>query len=129
MYTFSAKSKQKLLSCDLRLQALFNEVITLVDCTVLEGHRTAKDQDEMMERGLSKLAGGSSKHNLSPSLAVDVAPYPIDWKNLPRFIYFGGIVMGVAAKMKIPLRWGGDWNANFNPSDETFLDYVHFELK
>jgi len=64
----------------------------------------------------------NSKHNKYPSLAVDLAPYPINWNNKAQFIYFAGYVMRTAeilklqGKIKHSLLWGGDWNRNLNPS-------------
>lgn len=70
-----------------------------------------------------------SKHNSQPSLAVDVAPYPIDWKDERRFILFAGFVMGIAKAKGINLRWGGDWNGNFRVGDDGKLfDAPHFEM-
>ena len=40
MPRYSKKSKQRLASCDKRLQDVFNEVIKHVDCSILEGHRS-----------------------------------------------------------------------------------------
>lgn len=128
MPKFSQRSKARLATCDRRLQSLFNEVIQHVDCSILEGHRDEETQDEYYADGKSKLMWPQSRHNRTPSLAVDVAPWPIDWSNADRFIYFAGIVMGIAEGMALPIRWGGDWNRNYDPSDESFLDLVHFEI-
>lgn len=113
---------------------LFFEVIKNFDCTVLEGHRGEIDQNKAFEDGKSKLKWPDGNHNAMPSLAVDVAPYPIDWKNLSDFYYFGGFVMGIASqlkeqgKMTKSIRYGGDWNRNNKVSDEKFVDAVHFEI-
>lgn len=101
----------------------------MIDCTILEGERGKEAQDEACAKGLSKLEWPKSKHNKSPSLAIDAAPYPIDWKDISRFCYFAGIVMAIGAKHGVTLRWGGDFNCNNQIKDETFLDYVHFEIK
>jgi hypothetical protein len=31
--------------------------------------------------------------------------------------------------MGINLRWGGDWNMNFEVDDNQFDDFPHFEIK
>ena len=69
-----------------------------------------------------------SHHNSDPSRAVDVAPYPIDWNDTERFGRFAGFVLGMAAAMGIPLRWGGDWDRDNDTHDQKFNDLVHFEL-
>jgi hypothetical protein len=128
MPTFSASSLAKLATCDPRLQALFAEVVLHVDCTILCGERGEAEQNAEFDAGRSKLRYPHSRHNSRPSRAVDVAPYPIDWRNQRRFDHFAGVVRGIALAMGIKLRWGGDFNRNYNPADESFLDLVHFEI-
>jgi len=67
-------------------------------------------------------------HNRYPSRAIDLAPWPLDWSDIRRFYYFGGFVVGVANKLDIPIRWGGDWDGDFEVKDQNFNDLVHFEL-
>lgn len=128
MNSFSALSLHRLSTCDQRLQAIFHEVIRHVDCTVLCGHRTEAEQEEAFRTGHSKVRWPDSAHNSSPSRAVDVAPYPVDWNDLRTFLHFSGFVRGVASQMGIKLRVGVDWNGNFSLKDESFLDAPHFEL-
>jgi hypothetical protein len=60
-------------------------------------------------------------------MAADVAPYPIDWKDIKRFVDFGNFVLKTAYELyksgKISHRiiWGGTW--------ATFQDYPHYEIK
>ena len=67
-------------------------------------------------------------------MAVDVAPWPIDWKNVKRFYWFAGFVMGTAERLKVEdkmhhsVRWGGDWDHDGDFDDQRLLDLVHFEL-
>jgi len=86
------------------------------------------------------------------SKAVDAAPYPIRWpdvkafnaildnlseeegkelkeyiKTVGRFYAFHGYVMGTADAMGTPLRGGGDWDKDWDFTDQTFDDLVHFE--
>lgn len=110
------------------LQQLFTEVVKTYDCTVLEGHRNEADQNAAFESGKSKLKFPDGKHNGVPSLAVDVAPYPIDWNNTKRFYHFAGYVQGIAKMKGIKIRWGGDWDKDYDLDDQTFNDLVHFEL-
>ena len=138
MAQFSKASLQKLSTCDERLQKVFMEVIKHVDCSVLYGHRTKKEQDESYLAGNSTKMWPYSKHNSLPSKAVDVAPWPIDWGNtgtpsqranaIARFRMFSGFVLGVAIKMGVKLRSGGDWDMDFDLGDQKFIDLPHFEL-
>ena len=125
---YSKRSRSRLETAHQLLQDLFNEVIKHADCTILEGHRDEQRQNMLYQQGKSKVQYPDSRHNALPSLAVDVAPYPIDWDNRERFILFGGFVLGIASQMNIKIRWGGDWGMNFDPKDESFSDTPHFEL-
>lgn len=129
MPRFGTSSKKRLKTCDSSLQDLFNEVIKYFDCTIIEGYRNEEDQNSAVAKGFSKVLYPDGKHNRMPSNAVDVAPYPIDWDDTERFIYFGGFVKGIAASMGINIIWGGDWNDNTQLTDNNFDDLVHFELK
>ena len=128
MPKFGKTSRKKLATCDKRLQKFFNEVIKHVDCSILEGHRSAERQDKLFEEGKTKVKYPKGRHNASPSNAADVVPYPIDWDDRERFHLFAGFVLGIAQSMEINIRWGGDWNKNFEVDDNNFDDYPHFEL-
>jgi len=128
MPKFSNSSKSKLNTCHDKLQLVFNEVIKHWDCTILEGTRSKEAQDEYFRTGRSEVRYPNSKHNSSPSEAVDVAPYPIDWKDLDRFRAFGNFVLGVASANNVKLRWGGDWDGDRSFADQSFHDLPHFEL-
>ena len=129
MPRFGRRSRNNLKTCDKRLQDLFNEVIKHFDCSVLVGFRDRDGQDTAYTSGHSTKKWPGSKHNSKPAIAVDVAPYPIDWKDRERFIYFGGVVKGFAYQLGLPLRWGGDWNNDTQLSDNIFDDLVHFEIR
>jgi len=128
MPRFSKKSQANLASCHSDLQRLFNHVIKYDDCTILEGHRSEERQNKLFADGKSQLKFPKGKHNATPSRAVDVAPYPIDFKDTERFCLFAGKVMVYARMMGIPIRWGGDWNMDGKMRDETFKDFCHWEL-
>ena len=108
---------------------LFNEIIKHFDITILEGYRNKAAQDAAFNSGKSKLQYPLSKHNMEPSQAVDVAPYPIDWENTNRFFYLAGLVEAYAKQMGLPIRWGGDWDSDKDFSDQRFNDLPHFEIK
>jgi len=128
MSKFSDKSIERLGTCDIRLQQLFNKVSENYDCTVLCGHRTKEEQNEAVRTGHSKLVFPRSKHNSYPSKAVDVVPFPIDWKDRERFLHFAGYVLGVANTMGIKIRCGADFNGDLNFKNDSFFDAPHFEL-
>ena len=126
---FGRRSKKHLATCDERLQKVLKEVIKHVDCAVIEGHRSEERQNKLYEEGRTKVYWPNGRHNANPSKAVDVVPYPIDWDDRERFHLFAGFVIGIAQSMGIKLRWGGDWNMNFEVDDNNFDDFPHFEIK
>jgi hypothetical protein len=128
MPKFGEKSLAQLDTCDVKLQEVFNEVIKKVDCSVLEGRRGKDRQNALFKEGKTKVTFPNGRHNASPSRAVDVVPYPIDWDDRERFHLFAGFVLGVAYQKGIKLRWGGDWNINWFVDDNKFDDFPHFEL-
>lgn len=128
MPKFSRKSLSRLETCHPDLQKICKEAIKHYDFSILEGHRTNERQEELFHEGRTKLKGGESKHNIYPSVAIDLAPYPIDWNDKTRFYHFAGFIKGIANVMGIKLRWGGDWNSNNNFKDQSFFDLPHFEL-
>ena len=128
MPKFSEASRDKLNMVHSNLRLLMHAAIQLFDFTVIWGHRGEAAQIKAFETGHSEKKFGGSKHNVIPSLAVDIAPYPIDWEDRERFIYLGGIVRALAYEMGIPLRWGGDWDSDGHIKDHKLQDLGHFEL-
>lgn len=128
MPRLSHRSKKRLATCHPDLQRLCNELIKEIDFTVIFGHRSVEEQQKLYAKGRS--APGpkvtncdgirfKSRHNYKPSLAVDLAPYPIDWQDIERFKDLGARAKQVADRLGIKVSWGGDWK---------WKDYPHFEL-
>lgn len=134
MPSFSQRSLDNLSQCHPDLQLIFNTVVRDFDCTVICGHRGKEEQEKAYAEGKSKARWGESKHNLQPSMAADVVPYPIDWNDTDRMRHFAGYVKGVASilygleAISHKLRWGGDWDNDTELSDNKFNDFPHFEL-
>ena len=132
MPQFSKAGLKMLETCDERLQKLFKRVVERFDCTVICGHRGRKDQESAFDSGASKVHYPHGKHNSTPSKAVDVMPYPVDWsetaKNIERMALFAGFAIGIAAEMGIKVRWGHDWDGDKVPDIHGLVDRPHFEL-
>ena len=147
MAQFGTASLNKLNTADPLLRELFLEIVKHIDCTVLCGYRGQQEQDDAFAAGNSQLKFPESKHNQSPSQAVDVMPWNetdphIKWPNLKSFTkeqmeeirnyasiaHFAGVVRGMAIEMGIPIRWGGDWNRNFKMENQDDWDMPHYEL-
>jgi len=135
MPKFSESSMQKLRTCDPELQILFNYVIRYFDCTIVCGERNKEDQNKAFADGFSTVQYPNSDHNSFPSKAVDVVPYPIEWKNVNRMRYFIGFVKGVAQMLKEygtmdkEIRTGIDWDNDTVLKDQRFNDLPHFQVK
>ena len=127
-FHYGNKSLERLASCDVKLQRVFMKAIEIMDITILEGYRDEQKQNEMVAEGKSQLEWPNSKHNSLPSKAIDAAPYPINWEDRERFTLFAGLILGIAHSMGIKLRWGGDWDQDFQVQDNGFDDLPHFEL-
>lgn len=129
-HELSKTFQKRLDTVDPRLQEIVKVAQKRWSINIIEGHRTKRRQKQLYLAGKSKLDGesGISKHNYSPSLAVDMAPKPVDWEDLSRFHRFGEYVLGVADALGYEVRWGGDWDRDADLSDQTFNDLVHFEL-
>ncbi len=130
MTHYSGRSLAKLSTCDDRLVRLFREVDRLGFAhTIITGHRGQVAQQEAFESGHSKTDWPDSKHNASPSLAIDAKPDAArDWLDVDAFRYFAGAVMMQAAVRGLKVRWGGDWDRDGDMNDQSFNDLAHFEL-
>lgn len=143
MSSFSKKSIERLNTCHPDLIVIFNEVIKVFDCTVSEGYRGEKAQNEAYANGFSKVKYPYGNHNTYPSNAVDVYPYPVNLHPesqkekelyIQRMCYFAGWVMGIAdnlfksGKVSHRLKWGSDWDGDTDLSNHDFRDYPHYEI-
>ena len=127
MPVFSKISQERLSTCDPRLQEICNEAIKDFDFMVVCGHRGESDQNKAFSEGKSRLKYPDSKHNTTPSLAVDLAPLEhkdgkavIPWDDIEAFRKLAMHIMNIANNKGIPLEWGGNWIK--------FKDYPHFQI-
>ena len=143
-YSFGEFSRKQLDTCDDRLIQIAEEAIKRVNFSVLEGARPRGDQEKYFNTGKSKVQWPDSKHNIITaeeavllgieprlkSLAFDLAPYPIDWspEKVSRFFYLAGVIQTVASVLKIPIRWGHDFDRDQDFYNQKFLDAPHFEI-
>ncbi len=127
MYRFSTASFKRLNNSAVHpdIKKLMIEAIKTspVDFSVIETARTVEQQKINIKKGVSKTL--KSRHIPSSNKsglceAVDVAPYPINWKNISRFVELSKHIKNTAKNMGIKIQWGGDW--------KTFKDYPHYEL-
>lgn len=138
-YSFGPRSRRNLDTCDPRLVKICELALSwgVMDFAVIEGHRGIERQQELYHDGKSQIDGINlkGKHNHSPSLAVDILPYPASvngvnvWKDSQRFNVLAGVMYSAAAALGHTIRWGGDWDGDGNNADSNFHDLPHFEIK
>jgi len=128
VFKFSKKSLEKINNPKLhpKLKLLLTEAIKTspIDFTVIETVRTIEQQKINVAKGVSKTM--KSRHIPSTNKsglceAFDIAPYPIDWKNIARFKQLAEHIKKTAKKLGINIEHGGDW--------KTLKDYPHYQLK
>lgn len=114
------------------LVKLVEEVAKYFSLIIICGERSKAEQDEAFNTGHSKVKWPSSKHNImvpeTHCSAIDIAPLPYDMKDLQRLCYFAGFIKAKGQDMGYNIRWGCDWDNDFELKDNTFNDYCHFEL-
>lgn len=110
------------------LELLFLEVGKSRDFVVLTSFRPQEEQDRAYREGHSTLRFPCSKHNVSPSWAIDVIPTHKEKLTTEDWYFWAGYVKAVADKMNIKVRWGGDWDGDLNLHDNSLVDLYHWEM-
>lgn len=130
MPQFGEKSRVQLSSIHPKLQRLLCTAIKYVDFSIIEGHRLKERQEQLFTEGKTKTM--QSRHLSYPSEAADIAPSPYPDLNNPKDIkqiyYLQGIIAGIALMMDLKIRFGGDWDQNFDIRNDDFQDSFHIEL-
>lgn len=126
MPVFGAVSLKNLSRAHPKLQEILQEAIKVIDFRVLDSTRGRDAQNRAYAAGNSKAKFGQSAHNWTPAIAVDLFPAPYDWKATKAFHNLAGVILPIAKRLEIPIRWGGDWNMDGNTSDG--WDLPHYEL-
>ncbi len=147
-FNFSRRSFQRLNTCHDDIIAVCNELILITDFTVITGRRTQEEQFHLFKSGRERFKGTwevvnrkkvvtykdgfkrLSRHQTEHgevSTAIDLAPYPIRWKNIERFQFLAGAFLGIAHRLQMQeiiysqFEWGGHW--------KRFKDYPHIQIK
>lgn len=154
MPAFGKSSHQKLDTAHPLLQELCHRVIEHLDISVIQGHRTQDEQNAAFAAGASNKKWPASKHNLKPSMAIDVAPYPIpeawgdldgqtikainlDWKERVKFYEMIAVFRFAWSQLcddfpeiraQYKLSFGADWDGDGDYRDQKFDDLPHIEL-
>ena len=143
MASFGKTSMSRLITCERDIQTIFLEVVKEFDCSAISGHRPPEEQFELYKKGRKLVRSEwvvddkskivtykdgtikKSKHNFSPSKALDIVPYPIDWNDIDRMKTLYDVVLRVQerllaeGKIEKTLTWGGYWK---------WRDYPHYQI-
>lgn len=146
-FSFSNTSLTRLQTCHPDIQKVIHRAmeITTMDFMVLEGERTKEQAYANWGKGRTAAqlsAKGIPAKYAQPSLskvtwlsdplnskhikqkdgyahAIDLCPYPIDWKNIADFKKLSTIVLQAAKDVGVKLTWGGTWYS---------ADFPHYEI-
>jgi len=140
MPSFGRKSLAHLGTCHVDAQVIMAMVIKEFDCTILEGHRSHELQEQFFRDKLTTKRGGQSLHNRRPSMAWHAMPWfatkpHVDWKHRESMQHLAGYIRGTAAHLlqvgliSHAVRWGGDWDRDFDVREEQWDDFAHYELR
>jgi len=100
---------------------VLDEAIQNYDFAVIWGYRNREEQERAFLSGNSKARFGQSRHNVMPSRAFDVIPYPKGFKASDAEFYFlATIIMAAAIRVNVQIKWGGHFRS--------IKDLAHFEL-
>ena len=133
-YRFSSRSLERLRTCHADLVLLMTEALADPDCpsdiSVLEGWRNQADQDAAFDSGASQLRWPQSRHNSTPSMAVDVAPYvnggiTWDWQY---YYPLADHVKQVWERLSASGSTSGDYRLTWGGDFTTFKDGPHWQL-
>lgn len=143
-FTYGLASRKKLDTVHPDLSRVMHMALRMspYDLTIVWGFRNEDEQNRAFAEHRSKKRWPESKHNVigrdgrPMSLAVDFAPWcrlpdgsmGIPWNDTHAFAVCGGIIIGAAQTLGIPVRYGGDWDMDGLTTDQTLMDWGHVEL-
>lgn len=138
MPSFGNTSNRRLRTAHTVLQTLAVRVVRRRDVAIIEGHRDQAKQILYFQNGTSKVEWPNSRHNSLPAMAIDMVGWPevFDKKTSPAaFMEIREIVLeewGMMEKEHLTggykLRHGADWDMDGDTTDQTFMDWPHWEL-
>ncbi len=144
MYAYGTSSSAKLLTVHHELRETFELALSwqVYDIVIVHGWRGEVIQNQAFLAGNSTKEWPNSKHNiLGPdgkplSDAVDYGPWcyvpkigkmGIPWDDTHAFAVIGGILLAASKQLGYESRYGGDWDMDGLTTDQTLMDWGHFE--
>ena len=130
------RSRKNLATAHSEWTRIILDIAPYFPLSVIQGYRGKKEQDRLYNMGNSKVMWPDSKHNVMPSLAIDVIPQPLphewgdhDWRERVKFYQLGILIQTTAMKYGHLVRSGYDWDQDGDYRDQSFNDLVHHELQ
>jgi peptidoglycan L-alanyl-D-glutamate endopeptidase CwlK len=131
----TSESLKKLKECHPDLIKIIMRVDEHYPVQVICGHRSNEDQLKVYQEGKSLKKPGTSKHNLKPSLAVDLVPDPdrnpktLAWADFKEFEIMCLTIEAAADELNIKIRLGRDFK-KYNKKGQLvpMADWPHIEL-
>jgi peptidoglycan L-alanyl-D-glutamate endopeptidase CwlK len=127
-FGLSSEAKLDLLHPDLVRVVWRAMACQAMDMTVIE---TARSPAQAVRTPLRALASRTARHIHGAdgkAHAIDLAPFPIDWKDLKRFAFLAGLMRMAAQIEGVSIRWGGNWDGNSDFHNNSLEDLPHYEL-
>lgn len=134
-HRWGARSQEALATVRPELRAVCDRALAVspFDLTVTCGKRSREDQEKAVREGRSKVHWPHGKHNVENdedlARAVDIHPYPVNFRDTARYLVLNGIMLACAAELGVKLRLGTNWDGDGEfLTDQRFDDYPHHEL-
>lgn len=138
MFSFGTSSEKKLATVDPDLVKVARLVLSwgVYDFTIVWGWRSDQQQMDAFLSGNSKKKTGSyhqvTKDGKPFAQAIDFAPWVnggIPWKDTHAFAVLGGMMIAAGEQLGIPVVYGGDWDMDGLTTDQSLMDWGHFQKK
>jgi len=133
LFFLGTGSREKLGTChpDLANIAIHVMEWQVYDFTIVWGHRNKAAQEQAFLSGNSGKRWPDSRHNSTPSTALDFAPWVdggIPWNDTHAFAVIGGMFIAAGADLGTPIIYGGDWDMDGLTTDQRLMDWGHVQL-
>ena len=128
MPCFDEKSENNLIGVDARLVLLARLVIVETDHSIIQGYRGKEEQTNAYQARRSRFQWQESKHNKTPTEAIDVCPNPVQRQNVEGFFCLASRYLAYAKVLEIDLAWGGTWDSNGLLLQSRFRSNNHLEI-
>ena len=121
LHPWGNKSKEAISTVDPRLVYIANKLADIWNMTIIHGYRGRELQTQLHEQNPNgALPWPLSEHNHTPSRAIDIAPYPVNWEKVDRFDMMIGAAYAIAE--------GGNFRIDSGKFFSNVLDYPHIQV-